>query len=235
MKIGDSVKVKQGIISSDYDDLIIEGWQGRIIEINDDIITMELDSMTLSELPKDYIIDSLVEDVEYTLISLKISDVEIVEPRDKPNDVLKKQNEIGLRYSLDEEEIRISAILDPIDNSVNEETLQKYYEYLKSNVNTSCILTGMEDFEWEEPYVIGGWSESEYEKKKLTNPSYTDEFKLLGFIEGIEDWKGIKVKVERLSDKIIFNLPLWDLEVVDEDSPDFLLISDYSSWMTNYQ
>jgi hypothetical protein len=235
MKIGDSIKVKQGVISPDYDDLIIEGWQGRIIEMNDDIVTMELDSITLSELRKNYITDSLVEDAEYTLISLVISEVEIVNPRDKPDDVLKKKNELELLYSLDEEDKRILEILNLTDHFVNEGTLRKYYEYLKSNIKASCVLTGVEDFNWEEPYVMGGWSESEYKKKKLTNPSYTDQFKLLEFIEKIEDWKGVKVKVERLSDRKVFNLPLWDLKVVDENSPDFVLISDYSSWMTNYQ
>ena len=60
MKIGDSIKVKDGIESPDYDDLLIEGWVGRIIEIDEDILTIELDSITLSELKDDYIIDSLV-------------------------------------------------------------------------------------------------------------------------------------------------------------------------------
>jgi hypothetical protein len=235
MKIGDSIKVKQGIISPDYDDLIIGGWQGRIIEINGNIVTMELDSITLSQLSEDYIIGSLAEDVEWTLISLEVGEVETVKPRDKQDDVLQKQNEINCRYSYEDEEIRISLILDSNDNSVNKNNLMKYHKYLEDNVQVSCILTGMEDFDWEEPYVIGGWSQDEYEKKKLTNPSYTDNFKLVKFVDRIDDWKGIIVKVERLSDGNKFDLPLWDLEVIDKDSADYLLISDYSSWMTNYQ
>jgi hypothetical protein len=34
MKKGDSVKVKKGVFSPDYDDLLIEGWQGRVTEIS---------------------------------------------------------------------------------------------------------------------------------------------------------------------------------------------------------
>ena len=235
MKIGDSIKVKQGIFSPDYDDLIISGWQGRIIEMNSYIVTMELDSITLSKLSENYIIDSLAEDVEWASISLEVGEVEIVKPRDNQNDVLRKQDEINSQYSCEEEEKRISKILDSQDVFVTETNLLKYYEYLKKSVQKSCVLTGIEDFDWEEPYIIGGWSEDEYEKKKLTNPSYTDRFKIVGFVDKIDVWKGILVKVKRLSDEKKFDLPLWDLKVIDKDSADYLKISDYSSWMTNYQ
>jgi hypothetical protein len=235
MKIGDSIKVKQGIYSPDYDNLIIEGWQGRIIEMDGDFVTLELDSITLAQLSENYIIESVVGDVEWALISLEIGDVELTQARDNANDVLHKKNEIDLHYSCDAEEKRISILLDSQDTSVTETNSQKYYKYLKKNVQTSCVLTGMEFFDWEEPYLIGGWSAVEYENKKLTNPSYTDRFKLVGFIDKIDDWKGILVKVKRLSDKKIFELPLWDLKLIDKKSSAYLLISDYSSWMTNYQ
>ncbi len=233
MNIGDSVRIKEGIISPDYDNLIIGGWEGRIMDVDNDMITIELDSITLSELREDYIINSMEEVVEWSLICLEINEVDVVKPRDSQNDVLLKQNEINMRY-LDEEEKRIFEILGNTDNSVNKNTLQKYYKYLKKNFKLPCILTGMEDFDWEEPYVIGGWDEKEYEKLKLTHASYTDKFEFIKFINKINERKGIEIKVKRLSDKKKFNLPLWDLEVVDNNSPNFLLVSDYSSWMTNY-
>ena len=40
-------------------------------------------------------------------------------------------------------------------------------------------MTGIEDFQWEEPYVIGGWSQKEYERLKKTQPSYRDHYDLL--------------------------------------------------------
>ncbi|MDA3904935.1 MAG: hypothetical protein PF484_02555 [Bacteroidales bacterium] len=235
MKIGDSIKVKQGVFSPDYADLDIGDWQGRIVEIDNNIVTFELDSITLSQLSENYIIESLVEDFEWTLLSLELSEVEITQPQDSKDDVLQKQNKINSKYSCEEEEKRISEILDTQDAFVSETNLRKYYNYLKNNVQIFCVLTGMEDFDWEEPYIIGGWSKSEYEKKKLTKPSYTDHFILVEFIDKIDDWKGIIVKVKRISDEKMFDLPLWDLKIVDTDSSDYLLVSDYSSWMTNYQ
>jgi len=235
MKIGDSIKVKQGVFSPDYDNLSIGGWQGRIVEIDKNFITFELDSETLSQLNENYIIESIVEEVEWTLLSLRISEVEITQARDSKEDVLCKQNDINLKYSCEEEEKRIVEILNSQESFVTESNLQKYYNYLKDNLKLSCVLTGMEDFEWEEPYLIGGWSKAEYEKKKLIKPSFTDHFELVDFISKIDDWKGIIVKVKRLSDDKVFELPLWDLKIIDKDSSDYLLVSDYSSWMTNYQ
>lgn len=235
MKKGDCVKVKKGVMSPDYDDLNIEGWQGRITELDHDTVTIELDSITLDGLTKDYIIDSIVEDTDYSCINLDLNDVELVKPRDTQNDTVLKQKEINAKYSQDDEEERILSILNSDDSSVNEDNQRIYFEYLRKNVQKPCILTGMEDFDWEEPYLLGGWSQKEHAKLKLTQPSYTDQFELIGFVDEIDDWKGILVKVKRVADNKKFELPLWDLKVIDDKSPNYLLVSDYSSWMTNYQ
>lgn len=235
MKIGNSVRVKKGIESPDYDGLLLDGWEGRVVEIDENLITIELDSITLSGLKEEYITDCIVNGLEYTLLCLEMEEVEIVSPRDSEDDTLRKQKEINTEYSYDEEVKRINEILKTDDTSVNETNLQQYFVFLKEKIIHPCILTGMEDFEWEEPYLLGGWSKKEYEKLKKTNPSYTDEFEFLSLIEEYDDWKGIYVKVKRLSDKKIFNIPLWDLKVVDRKDSNYLLISDYSSWMTNYR
>ena len=90
-----------------------------------------------------------------------------------------------------------------------------YLEYLKNKIQKPCLLTGMQDFEWEEPYLLGGWSQKVYEKLKLTQPSYRDQFELIGFVNEIDDLKGILVKVKRVADNKKFDLPLWDLKVND--------------------
>lgn len=235
MNIGNSVRVKKGIKSPDSEDLIIEGWEGRVVEINDNILTIELDSITLSGLKEEYIADCIVNGFEYSLLCLEMGDVEIVNPRDTENDTLKKQKELDSEYSYDEEENRIKGVLRSDDISVNEKNLQQFFNYLKEKIKIPCILTGMEGFDWEEPYLLGGWSKKEYEKLKKTNPSYTDTFEFLSLIDEYDDWKGIYASVKRLSDNKLFNIPLWDLKVVDKKNSNYLIISDFSSWMTNYR
>ena len=235
MKKGESVKVKKNIMSPDYDDLNIGGWQGRITEHYDDTVMIELDSITLDALSENYIINSIVEGLDYYSICLGIDEVELAEPRDSQDDTLLKQRSLNAMYSVEEEERRILEILKSEDTYVNEDNQKTYFEYLKNNIQKTCILTGTEDFDWEEPYLLGGWSKKEYEKLKSVRPSYTDRFELIDFIDEIDDFKGILVSVKRLSDNKKFALPLWDLKSVTKTSPNYLLISDYSSWMTNFQ
>ena len=48
----------------------------------------------------------------------------------------------------------------------NDDNILKYYNYLKNNISFPCILTGTEDFPWEEKYVFGGWDQEEYKELK---------------------------------------------------------------------
>ena len=60
-----------------------------------------------------------------------------------------------------------------------DQSIQRVFAHLKANLQLPCEVTGSEDFRWEEPYVIGGWSQAEYRKLKKTQPSHTDRFELL--------------------------------------------------------
>ena len=52
---------------------------------------------------------------------------------------------------------RIARIFDKDEPpEVNEETLMVFLDHLRRNVELPCILTGSEDFEWEEYYVMPG-------------------------------------------------------------------------------
>ncbi len=235
MKINDSVKIKVGIQLPDDPNRLIEGWVGRVTEIENNLITIAFDSITLSEMPEDYILECVKKGFEFTEITLEKDELEPTEERDSEADVEAKKDELEEIYEFGEQSLRVYHILDNADMSQTAENFKRYYYYLKKHLTKPCILTGMEDFEWEEPYVLGGWDKKEYEQLKKTNPSYTDHFKLMRLVDDIDDWKGVMVRVRRLSDNKLFTLPLWDLEVVDEDSPNFPLVEDYTFWMTNYR
>lgn len=90
--------------------------------------------------------------------------------------------------NIDEQDVRIAKILldtTPLDLDVDDipevspESLERYFNYLKSNLKFPCFLTGIECFPWEERYFFGFGSEAEYEKLKKEEPSHTDTFKLL--------------------------------------------------------
>ncbi len=132
------------------------------------------------------------------------------------------------------QEKRIIVILGTKKLDVTRKTLSTYLKYLKNHVETPCQLTGIEDFEWEEAYVFGFGSKREYQKLKKTQPSYTDKFNLIDFIEDIDDeYDGIFVNVQRLSDKKQFIVPLADLKSTDRKSKNYQLLDDYSVWFVN--
>ena len=94
-------------------------------------------------------------------------------------------------------------------------------------------VTGREDFPWEEPYVLGGWSKTEYAKLKKSNPSYTDSFDLLELLPPEEN-DDIQAKIKRVSDKKVFIIGLSWLQAEDEASKEFASLDDYGVWHANY-
>ena len=134
----------------------------------------------------------------------------------------------------EKQENRIIVILGTKKLDVTRKTLSTYLKYLKNHVEIPCQLTGIEDFEWEEAYVFGFGSKREYEELKKTQPSYTDKFNLIDFIDDIDgEYDGIFVNVQRLSDKKQFVLSLADLKSTDKKSKNYQLLDDYSVWFVN--
>lgn len=64
---------------------------------------------------------------------------------------------------MDDQEKRIREILGK-DCEDNIQNVLKYFVYLKTIIRYHCRLTGVEDFPWEERYVLGGW-----DTKKMNN------------------------------------------------------------------
>jgi hypothetical protein len=87
MKKGDNVKVKQGILDPDLNQFDMSGWQGRITNITSDnesdLIEIAWDSITLKQLPKEFIENSIEDGYDYSVMSLGKDDIELTKPRDK--------------------------------------------------------------------------------------------------------------------------------------------------------
>ena len=108
-------------------------------------------------------------------------------------------------------------------------------KYLKEQIEKPCLLTGREDFRWEEYYVIGPGDKKEYEELKKTKPSYTDTFEFQEFDNNYYNVeKGLFIWTKRVSDGKKFPLPLEELEAVDNRSKNYILFEDYSYWFVNY-
>lgn len=132
------------------------------------------------------------------------------------------------------QEIRTEHILGEDNLKVSNESLELYRSHIQKNITFPCELTGREDFNWEEIYVLGPGDKNEYAELKKTHPSYTDTYTFMSFDDHIGMRDGLMVKVKRISDYKQFVLPLADLKVTDVNSPNHQLVHDYAVWFVNY-
>ena len=131
-------------------------------------------------------------------------------------------------------EEKLEEVLGTTTFKVNQTNLKKYLKYLKQNLAIPCLVTGVEEFEWEEYYTVGPGSQKEYQKLKKTQPSYTDEFNILKLDNKLDVRDGILAVLERTTDNLKFTLPLAELEGVVEDSVDAKLLQYYGIWFFTY-
>ena len=131
-------------------------------------------------------------------------------------------------------EQKLEEVLGTTTFKVNQTNLKKYLKYLKQNLAIPCLVTGVEEFEWEEYYTVGPGSQKEYQKLKKTQPSYTDEFNILKLDNKLDVEHGILAVLERTTDNLKFTLPLAELEGVAEDSVDAKLLQYYGIWFFTY-
>jgi hypothetical protein len=135
----------------------------------------------------------------------------------------------------EEFEPKIISILGTKKIQVNWANLQKYLAYLNQAIQKPCILTGNQEFEWEEYYVFGPGTQKQHEKQRKIKPSYMDQFKLISLVKEVSESEGIIAQVERLSDRQKFTLPLFQLEEAEPTTENYELIDDYVTWFENYQ
>ena len=139
----------------------------------------------------------------------------------------------------DEQEMRIKEILGGDDELDFDKAVEAFYDYLNQHLKLPCEVTGIEDFQWEEPYVFGPWDKGEYKQLKKTQPSYTDRYELLKIEQNIQSrWmmcgdEDIAAHVRRTSDSKKFILGLSELETTNKKSHNHQLIDDYSVWFVN--
>jgi len=95
---------------------------------------------------------------------------------------------------LDAQDARIEAIVGVDDEISFDDCVDKFYDHLTSSLRLSCDVTGIEDFRWEEYYVIGPGNPKEYERLLKNQPSYQDTFELLA-IERVK--REVREKCER--------------------------------------
>ena len=141
---------------------------------------------------------------------------------------------------IDNQEKRIETIIGANEDVESfEEARKRFFQYLCQNLQLPCDVTGIEDFDWEEPYVFGGRDQAEYKKLKKDQPSYNDTFQLLAIHKDIYyEWMlfqgdDLTAEVRRKSDNKKFYLGLAELEAIKKGTKNAQLLDDFSVWLVN--
>jgi hypothetical protein len=211
-KLGNSVKVKQGVKDPDFPENNLNGWQGRIIEKDEDeegdtIYCVAWDSITLAQMEDVYLVECVEEGLDFTSMFLKEDELELAKERDTEAQVEEKIQEIKDRLdniAISAQEERIEQILETAISDKELDVLNAWWKYLRANIQLPFVAEVME---FQGKIKIG------------------DHVKVTGFA-GIDEELGIMMKARYKNENV--NLPLYAIQA--NEGKNFEVTDDYTYW-----
>ena len=218
-KVGDSVRVKKEAMCPDFEDLCIEGWQGRVAEITEledgsTGVYIRWDCDTLKNMPGVFIDQSEEDGVDYASMYLDAQEVELAKARDTEKDVSERLNNISREHSwswLGEQGKRIQKALAGVDEEDEMEVFRAWAKHLGTRL-VFPFDAEVSDFQEGGPLQEG----DKVSVKK---------------IYAVNNRAGILVKLRHGRKKYAF--PLCDLEALDKDSLNYQALNDFRVWFAN--
>lgn len=215
IKIGDNVKVKNGVKAPDFNDQLMDGWQGKVTEIQKEygIIEIEWDTKTLLETPYQYLHDIIRNGYDYELMNLLITDVELTEKRD----ILKKE-ELELKaklywidfYDAQEKNKKYGKLFQGVDISDRYELYAQWEDYLSTNLKF--------------PFEV------EVKESERGGLRIGTKIKLLDIDDYDEMYGNFGIGKYEMG---AITTPICNLEATDKKSENYELLKDYVIWFAN--
>ena len=212
-QVGDTVKVKSGTEDPDFG-IDIGGWQGLISEIEDDLVCIIWDSLTLSKFSDKHISQCEEEGLDWEKIYLSFNDVEKTVPRDSIANFEKKIKEIQSKHHWDylgELGVRVQKILEHIDFKDDIAAFKAWEQYFDGNLSF--------------PF------DAEISESQTVSPLQQGDCIRVHGLMGSEDSCGVIVKLR--SGRKVYYSPLCDIEVSDRKSSNYKTVDDYCVWFAN--
>jgi hypothetical protein len=214
MKRGDSVRVKPGVKDADfgYD---LSGWQGRVVEIEDALITVAWDSHTLRhDMPPAMITACEESGLSWDVYMFYPKDLEPAEARDTPADVEDAIDALENEHALDwlgEDGELARQVLADVDPESDYEHMLAWEAYMEAHVTF--------------PF------EAEVAEVQERGPLQAGDRVRVHGITDADEWYGIIVRLRKGRKQ--YHIPLCDLEAIDKDAEAYEIVRQYSIWYTN--
>jgi hypothetical protein len=215
LQLGTSIKPNKNYKDPSFENMDLTNWQGRVLQIKDGNISVEWDSITLNNFSDEYILALNEGGFDFFEYYLPIEDVDIVEPRDKPEDVIEANStyRIFTTYtSFFEENARfIFELLKKANIFDDDEMLDSWFDYFANDFKfpQTGFLT---DVDFNSRFKEG------------------DSVKLIDINEHSDNQYGILVDCKHEKGKV--TIPLCDIELDSEDEESMILFC-YSTWFVN--
>jgi hypothetical protein len=216
-KIGQTVKVKNGVLCPDDSEFNLSGWTGRIIELDEDdepTVGIEFDSITLKNMPEKYIKKSEQENLDWSRIYLDMNDVELTKSRDTEQDAKNVRDEIEKRFvwiGVSSEGELIQSVINSAESFKGWDVLKAWEKYLKKNLQFPF-----------ETVIHENWGRGPLNEG--------DILKVFG-IELADDHYGIIVACRK--GRKGYDYPLVDLKITEKKSINSDIIEAYHTWFAN--
>ena len=215
LKLKDSVVIKSGVKDPDLG-TSIEDWQGRISDIDEELVCVDWDSVTLKNMEASIITRCEQDGLDWTKMYVLADDVTLTKPRDTVKDVKKVIDELNKNYGwvyLGEEGVRIQKVLSGIERFDYELALQTWKKHLEKKLKFPIKAEVVELID-RGSLRVG------------------DRVIICGIDEFIDEMRGLFAKVTYEQSKE-FEFPLADLEALDKKSKNYQMIKDYVIWYAN--
>jgi len=218
---GDKVVVKPGTADPDFSDLPLGGWMGIVTDRHAEhrgySYDIQWSAETLQAMPA--IVKKRAERDGLVLECMTLGENTLESYQGGPVIMEQPNNIITKPLSVKDEDDRIRMIFgltsdDPLPE-VDEETLQRYYEYLQNHLGLPL------EAEWHQE-TQGGINAHRVRILDLLDPEEE---------EG-DDFYGLMADVRQGRQQMV--VPLGEIELSVKD-PHYQLISDYSSWFWNHR
>ena len=218
-RVGQSVRVKAGLMAPDDPDMDLSGWQGRVYNICDGkdghtCIGIKWDSLTLDGIPQTYLEESEEEGLFWDRYDLYEEDLEPAQPRDSKSNVEHMLARIGSRIEwlhLGEQGKRIQALFNREKATDDSAHCDAWSKHVRNTLKIPFQAKVREPLE-RGPLRFGVL------------------LKVFEF-EIDDDTHGIIMKCHKGGRR--YDFPLSRLAAVDKSSSNAQLIRDYQVWFAN--
>jgi hypothetical protein len=214
-RIGDNVRVKEGVKDNDYPDMPLGGWAGTIAEVSDNgIYTVRWSEETLASIHPVFKARCENDGLEFEQYGLGEDDLE--PDIGGPLDIEQPQEITTKPLSPNNQDDRIRMVFGLTSNDllpdVNDESLEAYHEYLSSNLVFPFTAEYRAEYgRLEQAKVIGLGDPDD-------DPMIDDEYGIL---------------CEARLEGQIGSVPLGELDNA-KGKPNRQLVDDYCYWFHNW-